>query len=160
MLNVLQLALSTGTASTSGARLLFAVKVNWIRVYVTPTTSATPQTASLTWQGMYGKAKVESVTTLGASIPSEFFTKPPRDTEASFFSLTGSQESQPLFNMDVPQYTIIDINLSYTFQNLIDIAASATITTSTKSVGQGIIYGAALDGTSTNVMVPLGRLQW
>jgi hypothetical protein len=109
---------------------------------------------------MYGKHTVVSAMTLGTSIPSEFYTKPPRDSEAGFYSLSGSQETQPLFNMDIPQYTVLDINLSFTLQNLIDNSSGATITSSTKTVGQGIIYTAALDGTSTNVMVPVGRQQW
>lgn len=160
ILNVLQMALSTGTSSTSGARIFFAAKVNWIRVYVSPSSTSTPETCNLTWEGMYGKHTVVSATTLGVSTASEFLTKPPRDSEAGFYSLSGSQETQPLFNMDISQYSVLDINLSFTLQNLIDNSSGATITSSTKTVGQGIIYTAALDGTSTNVMVPVGRQQW
>jgi hypothetical protein len=138
---------------------MFAVKVNWLHVYSPPSAGALTN-CTLTWEGEYGKHKVVGSTAIGASSPAEFRTRPPRDTEAGFYSLSGSDESQPLFNMDIPEYTIIDINLSYTLQNLVDNSSGATIVSSTKTVAQGVIYCAALDGTSTNILVPIGRNQW
>jgi hypothetical protein len=160
LLNTLVMACSTGTAGTTGARLMFAVKVNWIHVFVSPNSNVLPQQTNLTWEGMYGKAKVIGTTTLGISNTSEFHAIPPRNTEAGFYSLTGSQESQPLFNMDLSASTVVDINLSFTLQNLVDNSTGATIVSSTKTVAQGYVYCSALDGTATNVLTPLGMLQW
>jgi hypothetical protein len=163
LLNLLVMACSTGTAGTSGSRLMFATKVNWIHVYVPPVppnSSSVVTISTLTWEGEYGKHKVVGSTALGAAMPSEYRTKPPRDTEAGFFSLSGSDEAQPLFNMDVVVNTLVDINLSFTLQNLVDNSSGQTIVTSTKTVAQGVIYCSALDGTSTNVFTPIGRNQW
>jgi hypothetical protein len=49
--------------------------------------------------------------------------------------------------------------VSFTLQNFVDTATAPIVSTSTKTVVGGIVYGFALDGTSTNIMVPVGRLQ-
>jgi hypothetical protein len=154
MLNLMQLAITTG----SGGRIIGAIKINWVELSVPP--AATSASASMTWLSAFGKPKVVSVTSLGSAEIMRLRTRPPEHTTASFYSITGSSESEPLIGLDVPSLTLFDVNVSFTFQNYIDNAAAPVVTTSTKTLTTGIIYCAALDGVSTNVLSPLGMAQF
>jgi hypothetical protein len=154
MLNLMQLAITTG----SGGRIIGAIKINWVELSVPP--AATSASASMTWLSAFGKPKVVSVTSLGTAEIMRLRTRPSEHTTASFWSITGSSESEPLIGYDVPSLTLIDVNVSFTFQIYLDIAAAPVVTTSTKTLTAGIIYCAALDGVSTNVFSPLGMAQF
>jgi hypothetical protein len=156
LLGIFQMAVSSST----GYRLLNSVKINWIDLYIPPLAGAS-QSVSFAWLSEYAKSKVINLATLGTAEIGYVRIRPPVDTTAPFFSITGSGETDPLFSCDVISNMILDINLSFTYQNFIATAVAGNfLNTSTKTLTAGAIYTAALDGTSTNIMVPFGRLQF
>jgi hypothetical protein len=154
VLNLLQSAISTG----SGGRIMGSAKVNWIELSVPP--NGVAQTLSMTWLSALGKPKVVNLTTLGTAEVARLRTRPSEHTTASFYSITGSSESEPLVGLDIPANAILDVNISFTFNNYINNATVPVVTTSTKTLVPSIMYCAAFDGVSTNVLIPLGILQF
>jgi hypothetical protein len=154
--------LQVSYASTTGYRLINSAVINWLDIYLPPPATTTPayQIFSMTWLGAYAKAKVLQLTSLGTAAISHLRTRPPKNSVASFWSISGTDESEPLFSMDVTANVVIDVNLSYTLQNFVDYNAAAVSSTSSKTLTTGVLYGAALDGVASNVMTPLGRLQF
>jgi hypothetical protein len=156
LLGIFQMAVSSST----GYRLLNSVKINWIDLYIPPLAGAS-QSISFAWLSEYAKSKVIILSTLGTAEIAYTRIRPPVDTTAPFFSITGSGEVDPLFSCDVITNMIMDINLSFTYQNFVATTVAGNfLNTSTKTLTAGAIYTAALDGTSTNIMTPFGRLQF
>jgi hypothetical protein len=156
LLGVFQMAVSSST----GYRLLNSVKINWIDLYLPPVSGGS-QSISFAWLSEYAKSKVIVLSTMGTAEIAYTRIRPPVDTTAPFFSITGSGEVDPLFSIDVLTSMVLDINLSFTYQNFVATAIAGNfLNTSTKTLTAGAIYTAALDGTSTNIMVPAGRLQF
>jgi hypothetical protein len=158
ILGILQCANGSGTAQPM-SRLMNGVKVNWVDVYLLPNGGTSPTQTTFTWQSAFGKNRVYSLIAVGSANIPHFRAVPPRNSTASFWSITGSNESEPLFNMDTVTGVIIDINVSFTLQNFVDVTTNPVVTNSSKTVVGGIVYGFALDGIVTNILVPVGRLQ-
>jgi hypothetical protein len=159
LFSLLQMCLVTGTG-TNGARVIGAVELRWIRVRPGISSTTAPFNTTLTWLGQYAKPKVETISTMGPSMVPELLTKPPKNSVAGFWAISGIDESENVFSIDTQAGTVLDVNLSFVIQNFVSTPINPVISTSTKSVTAGIVYTAALDGTSTNVFSPIGALQW
>jgi len=113
LLNLVRVAVS----STAAARIFSGVRLNWIKIYsFSNETESEISTVSVEWTSTNGPSKVISDT--GNPLhPAYVHTAPPRDSLASFWSLTGNNESDVLCFIVKPSSAICDINVSYTLQN-------------------------------------------
>jgi hypothetical protein len=158
-LNLLQLAVVTGGVGTGqGARIIRALKINSIEFFVPPLESAALQQLNFTWQSQFGAPKTYTITSVGTAILGHQKLRPPPMSGASFWSISGVNESEPLFTMDVPMSTIVDLQCSWVMQNPVSTSITPVVTGTAHSVTEGLIYVAALDGVSTNELAPGGWL--
>jgi len=107
--NLLNLVV-VGTASSTSSRIFSGAKLNRVEMWAvagSTTTSATT-TISVEWLSSYGPSS--EVSDNGNSLnTAHLVTTPPRQSLASFWSLTGSNESEVLFNIISEQGCIVDV---------------------------------------------------
>jgi len=113
LLNLVRCAVS----STAAARIFSGVRLNWIKIYsFSSETETRVQTCSVEWTSTNGPSRVISDTG-NAMHPAYVHTSPPRDSLASFWSLTGNNESDVLCLIEKPVAAITDISVSFILQN-------------------------------------------
>jgi hypothetical protein len=146
------------SAATSGLayRLFNAVRIRKIEIWnlsAFGTSSSNVNaigTIAVQWISQYSPEVIISDT--GTVFrPAHIMTKPPKDSLSSYWSLEGSNESESIFRVSLPQNTIFDIFVDVVFQNnaLVDQTPS-TVTPTTTVLTPGTIYVPALDGPATN----------
>jgi hypothetical protein len=143
--NLLNLLFSCNSGTTS-ARTIAAVKVNQLEVWQTYSTSNTSSatTVSVEWLSNYGPSTEYSDTSLSVSIPAHVRTQSPPLSLASFWSITGSSESEGIFRLrtDNGSNAIIDLWVDIV---LMDDETPVTITTQ-NSLTTSQLYAGYLDG--------------
>jgi len=102
---LLNLMISGNTTSTA-ARLIAGVKLNRIEMFTvctTAVTAATPETTiSVEWLSNYGPSTEASDTSISPSLPAHVISVPPAFSLASFWSLTGINESEVIAKLVLP----------------------------------------------------------
>ncbi len=132
LLNLIRVAIN----ATTGARIFSGIRLNWIKVYSFSADSTTDvQTVSVEWTSTNGPSRLVSDT--GNNLhPAYVHASPPKDSLASFWSLTGNNESEVLCIISKPSSAITDINVSFILQNGETPVSSASFTgLTTGSVG-------------------------
>lgn len=132
----------TSVAPAQAARLISGVKLNQIEVRtLTASSDVTSATISIEWTSTLGPSSEVSDT--GTPLHPPFLhTSPPRSSLASFWSLTGSQESDVLMLLTVTQNSVIDVWFSYVLQDgqtpvIVSFAGTSVV---------GQVYAGFLDG--------------
>jgi hypothetical protein len=150
------------TGSTSNARLISAIKVNRIEIWnspagssaVNPGTPVTGFTTILEWSSTYGPARNITETTLGSTTPGHIVSSPPQNSLASFWSMSGSNESDVLFGLAMASQSIVDVSFEIVLSDL--GVNSGTVTTSSSGTSS-TVYSTYLDGPRSGaVMIPVG----
>lgn len=149
--------LVVGVSSTQVARMFSGIKLNRveIRALSVPNlaagTDAQLLTETIEWTSSYGPSS--EVSDSGTPLhPPLLITAPPAQSLASFWSLTGSNESDVLFLLNITGGAIMDVWVDAILQD----GQSPTVIgsfTSTPTVGQ--VYALALDGRASNNLVPV-----
>lgn len=152
LLSLLQVQINSGPQS---ARLFSGVKFNRIEVRATGTNSGgsdiTLTTISVEWTSNLGPTTEVSDTGTPLN-PPLIITSPPRNSLASFWSITGANESEVLFILTVNSGCVIDIWLDAVMQDgqspvLITLSAGLTI---------GAVFALPLDGVGSGVhLIPV-----
>lgn len=109
-----------GVSTTSIARLIAAIKINKITIYGMSASNATnpigTNTISLEWLSDLGTTVIKSDT--GNSIePAKVETGPPLLSRASFWSRSGTNESENLFRIILGAGNIVDFDVSVVLFN-------------------------------------------
>lgn len=153
--NLLNL-LFVGAGSTNAHRIIAGIKLNRIECFLPPMANGTVTTVSLEWRSNYGPTSEVSDSTSSLAQAACIKTSPPRQSLASFWSMTGSNESEVLFRISATQ------NASAGSQNLIidcwvdivmmDDDTPVTLTTnSTTTAAQ--LYAGFLDGQGSGAVL-------
>jgi hypothetical protein len=122
-------------AGTSNYRVCAAVRVNRVRIY-------TASSASLEWQSAYGPTSATIVQGTSTTASGILMQKPPKNSLASYWSLTGSNESESLFTLGCGFNDVIDVDYSVV---LMDAETPVNVTSfASGTVGQ--LYRSYLDG--------------
>jgi len=156
VLSLLQMATTTGLGGTM-ARMIQSIRINSVEIWVPP--QAATAFLNMTWLSQLGRSKTVTETAIGTALPGHLYSRPPKDSLASFYSISGVNETEPLLGMDIPKGAIIDVNVSYAIQNYISQLTAPVLSSSVATVTAGVVYGFSFDGTSTNVLNPVGILQ-
>lgn len=145
-----------GVTDSVAYRTLNAVRLRRIEVWALSgfgTSSSSDNatgTISVMWQSNYSPEAIISDT--GTVFrPAHLMTRPPKDSLASYWSLGGINESEPLFSLQLPQQTIFDLIVDCVVQNnaLNDQTPISVTPTTGGSLVDGRMYIPYLDGPSS-----------
>jgi hypothetical protein len=108
---------------------------------------------SLEWLSTYGPSVIINDFSISTAIPAVIRTVPPRNSLASFWSLTASNESDTIMNLNAPAGTCVDVWFTIVFN---DGVAARSVPTAISGT-QGLVYATYLDGPRTGaVFGPVG----
>jgi hypothetical protein len=154
LLNLLSVGghLSNGTAFLS--RISSGVKLNRIEIRApTASTDVTVATATVEWLSSLGPTS--EVSDSGTPLHPLFIsTSPPSQSLAGYWSLTGTNESENLFLISVPTGAFVDVWVDMILQD----AETPVLQTPGSAPTDGAMYALALDGISSNKLVPVSYL--
>jgi hypothetical protein len=152
LLNLLVVADST---VTEGWRIFSGIKLNRVEIRAVSQTSGAgsdtvPLTISVEWTSTYGPSS--EVSDSGTPIhPPLIITSPPPQSLASFWSLTGSNESDVIALYNIPQGAVIDIWVDAILQD----GQTPVSVNGFSSMTAGQVYALALDGRASNKLQPV-----
>lgn len=141
MLNTL---LVNQSSSTGNFRILSAIKLNRVEIWGLSGSGASDYGASsvvVEWLSQY--SPTSEVTDSGTALyPAHVVTTPPRQSIASFWSMSGSNESEVLFKVIAPPGAIMDIWYDMVLQD----GQGPTSVGTTASGVAGTLYYSHADG--------------
>lgn len=115
-----------------------------------------PRDTSITWLGEYAPRSELFSTINQQSGVSHVHSKPPRDSGSGKWRKVGEGASaQPLCKLVVPDQSIVDITVSYIFDDDTTISAISLPGFSGLAIGT-LYYGAADSYYGTKVLTPMG----
>jgi hypothetical protein len=132
-------------STTTNYRLLSAIKLNLMEIWGSTATLGQTVTASIEWTSTSGPTSVQSDTSVGTAQPCHVRSRPPPLSLASFWSTTGSNESETIAILTVPVNGVIDIQYVAVLQN----GETPVATTSTNNGVAGTVYMTPLAGLTT-----------
>lgn len=156
LLNLLVLPYSS--APNTAYRIVSSIRLKRVRAWYMPTTGYTADSFTLRWTSEYGPAKNMLQPDLGTARPGYFSARPPRSSFASMACRTGTSESQELFAMVFPAYTILYLDVQITLPET-DIVASTNVTgwgVASFSSYYGRVSVAYLEGPASSTWAPQG----
>jgi hypothetical protein len=148
LLNLLQVA----TSAITTVRLIEGIRLRSVSMWTNPVAlGMSPAALQLEWFGENSPSTLVSDISMGIN-PACIRTKPPRLSSSQWWSLSGSQETDPLFSITVPANTIIDIVVDLRLveseaPTAGDVPAGAVL---------GQLYGNYLDGIASAKLSPDG----
>lgn len=153
LLNIMTTGTTTG-GTTQASRMFSGVKLNRVELRSIGTNPGAGndtliQTTSIEWTSTYGPSS--ELSDSGTALhPPMIITSPPKQSLASFWSLTGSNETDVIMVLNLPASSSVDIWVEAIVQDgqaVVEVALSAATL--------GVVYVLALDGPSTNRIVPV-----
>ncbi len=151
--NLLNLLIEGGSSTTTNHRVISGVKLNRVECWAVSGNSSTDYgftTVSLEWLSNYGPSK--EVSDSGNSFNTAHIAAvPPPQSLASFWSLTGSSESEILMSLTSPNGAIWDVwveMVMYDGETPVAITTTATPTF-------GALYAGYLDGQVSGTYLPV-----
>jgi len=147
LLNHLVMNIASGT---SNYRLLSGFKLNRIEIWSPGSSAFAPSTCSVEWTSTYGPTTIVSDTSM-TTTPAHLLAQPPLMSLSSFWSITGSNESDSIALITAPASSIIDITYECRLQN----GETPQNDVSTNNGTTGAIYMTPLFGLTTTSTVPV-----
>jgi len=138
------------TLTTTYRRLLSGYLIKSIQIWSPSSGVDTTSTVSVEWLSNYGPSKIVSDVSMSVK-PAHVHTFPPKNSLSSFWSLTGSNESEKLCVLTIPEQSIVDIEYSAIFEN----GETPTLVTAADSGVTGTLYMTFFDGVSTGILQPV-----
>jgi hypothetical protein len=144
--------LVVNTAANANARIISGYKLNRItaRTQTQGGLGVGNATISVEWTSTYGPTKIVSDTSMSIH-PAKISTRPPKQSLASFWSLTGSNETDVLAILNFPAGTVIDIDYTIILQD----GETPVSVASTAAGTVGTLYMLPLDGSASGQIVPV-----
>lgn len=132
-------------ASAEAVLLMDSFQLKAVRIAYVSTTGLGTDSAELGFTWLGEKAPERRMTSRGTSfMPAHIVTRPPRGTYANMWYNLQDNIEAVLFNCDIPQYAILEIDYRWTFAEGTDSNAIAAT-----NPGTGVWY-AALDNSTTS----------
>jgi hypothetical protein len=145
------LLLVTPTAVTS-VRLIEGIRLKKVEVWANPTAlGSAPTVISLEWLGQNAPSTLISDTSMGV-LPAHIRAIPPKDSSAEWWSMSGHEETDQLFTLNLPSNCVIDV---FTEIRLVEQEAPTAGDIPTAAV-IGQVYGDYLDGLASGKLAPDG----
>jgi len=140
------------TSAVTTARLVEGIRLKRVQIWANPSALGTaPTTIQLEWLGENSPSTIVSSSTMGIQ-PGYVSARPPPSSSNRWWSMSGNQESDPLFSMVVPVDCVIDVDTEVRLveqesPTAGDVPAGATL---------GQVYGDYLDGLASGKLAPIG----
>jgi len=153
LLNLYTMASTT----TNQSRLITAIKINRVSMWGQPTAlgSATAQ-VSVEWVGNNSPSTIHSDTSLGVRA-AYVRSRPPANASCSWWSMSGSSESEVLMNLSGPIGTVVDVDCSVRFVDDEGVVAGEAGTAA--GAIAGTVYWNYLDGFASKTLAPVGGVR-
>jgi len=136
---------------SSQARLLNAVRLKSVEMWGNPPLlGGVPVVTSVEWVGQNSPSTLISDTSMGVNA-AHVLARPPPDSSNRWWSITGSNESEVLFEIEVPAGTIIDVKAAIRF---IDDEAGVSAEAGAAAT-LGTVYYNYLDGFASKKLAPI-----
>jgi hypothetical protein len=146
--NLLNQLVMNKASGVNNGRILSGVKLDKIEMWCFSSSStANYSVCSVEWTSTYGPSKVVSDSSIALE-PGYVHSSPPAQSLASFWSISGSNESDIIMLLNYPGNCIIDITYSLIVQN--GETPVNVVTTNSGVAGQ--VYQLPLDQTGGNVV--------
>jgi hypothetical protein len=140
------------SSSTGNWAIISALKLDRIEMVSPAISVGAPSTISVEWLSTYGPSVIVSDTSNSTAIQCVVRSSPPRNSLASFWSLSNSNESDTIMNLNAPTATVVDVWVTMVLNDGINSRNATT----TASGTQGILYASFLDGPRSGaVFVPV-----
>jgi hypothetical protein len=132
------------TSGTSNASIIAGVKLNRVEMFAVGGSSVaapfTPAVVSVEWLSNYGPSS-EISDTGNAMTPAKVVSSPPRNSLASFWSLTGINPTETLFTMVCPINCVVDVWVDLVLED----GESSLLYTTIAAGTAGQLYAGLLD---------------
>lgn len=131
-------------SSTATVRILESVRLRSVEMWANPQSfGAGPPSMQIEWKGENAPSTVISDTSMGVR-PAHIRSRPPARSSAQWWSMSGSQESDELFSLVLPNYCIVDVVVDMRF---VDTENPSSGPSSTGLI-LGKLYAGYLDGNA------------
>lgn len=147
MLNLMEVIITDTTA----ARVIGAIKLNQIEMW-SPPVSDEVKSVSVEWSGQRSPSTLKSDSAMSIQ-PAHLVSGPPKDSLASFWSINGTDESDVLCKLEIPEDGILDVMVSI---RLIDREATTAGEAPTAASTPGQVVYNYLDGFASAKLSPVG----
>ncbi len=135
-------------ANSAVATLAKTWRLHSLEMWSPVVTNGTPITVSCELQVVNAPNREWSDTAISTTMPAHIKVRPPKDSLLSMWRIGAS--STP-FLLNCPTGTIVDLDVSFIMDD--DSATLATVTVAAGTLGS--YYYLALDGPTTNLLVPV-----
>jgi len=139
------------SGSTANYRLLSGFRLKSVEIWASTATLGAVTTASVEWTSENGPTTVHSDSSVGTAEPLHVLARPPPNSLAGFWSVTGVNEASVLCFIAVPANAVVDITYDAIFQN----GEAAVLVTTTASGVAGTVYLTYLQGATTTTFAPV-----
>jgi hypothetical protein len=139
------------TSSTTAVPIAESFKISKLVVMTVGGTNTS--TVAVQWYAgaNFASSTIEvSDSSLSTTVPAYVVTRPPKGSISSFW--VNGADSVPMFEISGGEVTYIDLHVSYV---LADASFTPPTITLTSSPTPGELYYLALDGPSSNILVPV-----
>jgi len=145
---------SMATTTTNQFRVLTAVKLKKLEVWVDPPALGSASTSvHVEWVGNQAPSTIHSDASMGVR-PAHVLSKPPADSSDRWWSISGVNETETLFKITASAGSIIDVSMSLRYAD--DEAPVAAENGTGAGATVGHVYFNYLDGFASKLLVPTG----
>jgi len=129
-----------------------SIKVKRVRMWGNPSVlGGIPQTASLSWVGLFGPDRKITSTTMGVT-PLHIDSRPPKGSTAGFWLNQGAVNiGNAVMTLEVIPHMVVQVDVDAVLTDLSNALPGDTGSTITP----GVFYGQYLDGPSSAQLAPL-----
>jgi hypothetical protein len=145
------LVMSVSSIAGNNYRILSGIKLASIEIWSPANvgSSGSNATCSVEWTSTYGPSSIKSDTSMGVE-PAYVHTSPPPNSLASFWSISGSGESDVIAFLTVPFNSVLDIVVDCIVQN-----GEPPVLVTTSAAGViGTVYTEQLDFNGSGYITP------
>jgi len=135
---------------TTNFRLFSAFRLKSVELWATTATLGSPVTSSVEWTSSNGPSIIHSDTSIGTAEPAHVKTGVPQQSLASFWSISGTNESEALFILNLANGGIVDI----TYEAVIQNGETPVSATTTNAGVAGTVYMTYLGGVTSTALAP------
>lgn len=146
---------SMATTTTNQNRIITAIKLKRVRVWGQPAAvGAAPASVQIEWVSNQAPSTLHSDMAIGVR-PAFIETKPPADSSAKWWSISGSNETEVLFKLSSVGGGIqVDIQTAVQFADDEGAVSAENGTAASATVGK--VYWNYLDGFASKQLSPVG----
>lgn len=151
--------LGFGTSSTNLYRVIGAIRLRAVHVWACPNnTTNVDVTSEFSWNSPDTRPSVMITTSMGSSSVAYSKHVPPKKSLASFWSISGSNESDAIFTFNFNSGDVIQLDCTYQLQNAYVPSFTPVAITVSGTATAGYLYQVDLDHTGSAKLNGQGRV--